>query len=232
MSLQNPAILRLPQTSANAGQTVRVPVMLDARGDEIALAFSVHFSPYMLANPRAELGSDTAAIGSTLTVNDNLALNGKIGVLMDASPTGPSLAAKVCHVADIIFDVLPSASGVSGLEFGSDPVPLGGSDRMANNIVLRFQNGDLVVGDGPSPPPRPISDVGYQGAWVGNPATGNTATPEPSVPIVMLPDGTITHGNLPATGGGIVGPDGTIFGFSPLMLAVIAAVGIYIYSES
>ena len=220
-----PVILRLPQMRAERGSTVAVPVTLDTTGGEAGLGFSVHYQVLGLANPRVELGPD--ASGWTLTINANQTGQGRIGVLMDTDPQAP-LSGGMKHMATITFDVLPNALDANGLEFANTPISLSTADYMANNVATLYQNGDVLIGNAAAPS-RPIQPLGYFGSYNPSPVINPPNTdPLQNEPVINLP------GTTPGTpvNPTHTEPNATIFGMSPLMVAGIAAVGLYIWSES
>lgn len=231
--------LRLPVATGVRGGTLSVPVTVDAVGNEVALMFSLHYQPSQLQNPRVSLGSGGSRF--TLTVNDNGAGSGRLVVLLDADPRDP-LPAGQHHVATITFDIPATATpGASGLNFASSPARLSWSDGLGNNLPALYQNGHAIVladasDNAANYPTAPLhfEPAGYEGSYTGSDPVvvptggGVTGTADPPVPLIVDPNGNITHGNL--GGGNAAG--GTIFGFSPIVIIAAAAVGLYLFSNS
>lgn len=233
----NASVLRLPIVSGVRGSTLSVPVTMDARGDEVAFMFSLHYQPTQLTNPRVSLGSDVG--GFTLTENLNNAGSGRIVVLLDGAPENP-LPAGSRHVATITFDIPANApAGPGGLNFASTPARLSTSDGYGNPLPTRYQNGHaIILADASDSPanypvqPLHLTPAGYEGSY-----TGTTPIQPP-----VGGGGNSGGGNPPDFGGGpttdpltpgdpAAAQPATIFGFSPVVV-IGAAVALYFLSSS
>lgn len=237
--------LRLPVASAVRGGTLSVPVTIDAIGIEVAFQFSLHYHANVLTNPRVTLGSGGG--GFTLTVNDLHTAGGQLAVLVDRDPLSP-LTPGTHHVLTITFDVAANAApGAYGLNFASSPIKLATSDGYAQQFPMAYQNGHAVIladaSDNPANypvPPLHLEPLGYQGSFSGAVPVPIPGVPGPGNPPGGGGGGGSTGGGGGSTGGGGGGstvipgggtPDNTIFGFSPIMLIGIAAVGLWLFSD-
>lgn len=245
-----PAVFRLPVVTGVRGGQVSVPVMLDARGDECAWMFSLHWVAGQLANPRVSMGADVS--GFSLTVNDYHVGNGQLVILMDTDPRTP-IAAGTRHVVTVTFDIPATASpGVTGLNFAGRPRPLATSDGYGLEVVTAYQNGYVVVlasatdsaSNYPTPPLH-IEPIGYEGSYSGSSpirppvssGSGTSAQAPPAPPLYIDPSGTISHVPPPGLAAGAretpggLGIPATLFGFPTWAVAAAAIGGIFLFSS-
>ena len=111
----------IASTNGTAGSTVSVPVMLDARGNENTIAFSLQFAPALLTDISCAVGNLPA--GASLILNTNRSEEGKLGILL-ALPTGQNVTSgtyQLCVFNARIAPNIGSASSAS-LWFGDVPI--------------------------------------------------------------------------------------------------------------
>jgi hypothetical protein len=128
--LDNPRVLFVPETFGHAGAFVRVPVELQAIGDEHAVAFSLQFDPAQLSNPRVT----NVAAGAALAIDTNELATGSIGASLTAPPRATFGTGHVT-LAEFIFVTAPGHATIETFAgFGTSPVTR--SVRDTNDLVL------------------------------------------------------------------------------------------------
>jgi hypothetical protein len=136
-----PATVRIVGASGTAGQAVTVPVVLVANGNENAVGFSVDYSPTLLTNAGAVVGS--GAPGASFVVNPNQA--GQIGIGV-ALPSGTTFAPGTQEVARISFVAAASSTNFNAnLTFGDVPTKRLISDAKANPLPANFAGGQVAL---------------------------------------------------------------------------------------
>ena len=73
--------MRVVSTNATAGGPVTVSIELDSMGDEVAASFTLDYDPTIFSYQFTTMGSGTPS-GTTLSLNTNEVLNGRLGVLV------------------------------------------------------------------------------------------------------------------------------------------------------
>jgi hypothetical protein len=129
------------------GQAGTVQVVLEARGNENALGFSLNFDPAQLVFAGATAG--TAANGAVLNVNASQAAEGRLGFVL-ALKANQSFAAGSQQVINLTFRPTPSASGNSAISFGDQPVVREISDPNASALAAEYINGAATMAPLPS----------------------------------------------------------------------------------
>jgi len=190
-------------TNAAAGQTVTVPVLLVANGNENALSFSLDFDPATLAFTGAALGS--ASRSGTLLLNTNRLTAGRLGVLL-ALPTEAVFAPGPQEVVLLSFAAALLATNTStALSFGDDPTARQLSDAEGDALPADWSGGTgslaAVQYEG-DVSPRPDGDqavtvtdwvlVGRYAAGLDYPTNASEFQRADCAPRSTLGDGAIT----------------------------------------
>lgn len=137
------AVVRAVNTSGNAGQTLSVPIVLPANGNENGIGFSLNFYPSQLTYQDVQLGSGAA--GYSLVLNTNQAAAGRVGVLVSA-PFGAAFAAGSQEVVRVLFlPPVSTNSRTATLSFADQPVVRQLSDAMGNTLPSTFLSGMLSI---------------------------------------------------------------------------------------
>lgn len=137
------AVVRAVNTSGNAGQTLSVPIVLSANGNENGIGFSLNFYPSQLTYQDVQLGSGAA--GYSLVLNTNQAAAGRVGVLVSA-PFGAAFAAGSQEVVRVLFlPPVSTNSRTATLSFADQPVVRQLSDAMGNTLPSTFLSGMLSI---------------------------------------------------------------------------------------
>jgi hypothetical protein len=112
--------VRIGSTAALPGDTVSLPVIFSAQGDETALGFSLDFDPSLLAYRDASPGSDSNGLSVILSTNS--ASLGRVGVYA-MLPPGERFAPGARELLVARFDVDPDpATPSTFVGFGDLPV--------------------------------------------------------------------------------------------------------------
>jgi hypothetical protein len=138
-----PAPVRVVSTSAIAGGSVTVPVVLVGNGNENALGFSLNFDPSMLTYRGIALGSDAA--GATLIVNANQTGGGNLGVALAlaAEAMFPSGTQELVQVSFTVSAVTNAAS--TTISFGDLPIGRQLSDPPGNALPATYTAGSVSI---------------------------------------------------------------------------------------
>ncbi len=140
------------------GEILFVPVSLNAQGNENAFGFSVHFDPSRLSYRGFTAGKAFAS--SAPIINAGQQGEGKVGILQ-ALPSGQSLATGFVIVGQMEFHVLPPAAGQkTEILFGDTPVAREVSDATANILEVTWVGGSVTV---PGPQPKRLTEIGISG---------------------------------------------------------------------
>jgi hypothetical protein len=142
-------VVRVLDTSVNAGNLVTVTIELAAQGDENALGFSLNFDASKLTYSSAAAG--VGAVGATLNVNASQVGLGRLGIAL-ALPAGQAIAAGNRALVAVTFSAASEASGLAALTFGNIPIPQEVSDSVANSLTATFTGGTVTINGGASGP--------------------------------------------------------------------------------
>ena len=115
------------------GLSCTVQIVLQAQGNENAVAFSLEFDPAQFHYAGASSGS--AMAGGTLNVNSLNAQAGRLGVLLALRP-GSSFAAGNAALLTLTFR--SSGSANAPILFADQPIPRGVSDAQASELASDF----------------------------------------------------------------------------------------------
>jgi hypothetical protein len=130
------------------GNSITVPIVVQAQGSENAFGFSVDYNPGLLTYGSASLGS--GGNGMTLIENDTQAAQGRIGFVL-ALPAGQTLPAGNQTLLNLQFTA--AADGTATFSFGSQPVPRQISSAQAKvfNTTYTGATTQIVPGDALNP---------------------------------------------------------------------------------
>jgi len=196
--------ISIPQVTPSADSVLRIPIVLNAAGDEVGLEFGVTYNPEKYAFKYFVLSDAPYGTGYGSSTGGGFA---NIGI------TGSSPYSAGQHtIGELALDVIGGSDVYPVIEL----VSASARDAGGNALDTTF----------------------YSANSAGVSADAPQLTP---VGAVINPDGTITVGHIdPATGQvhvatrpqtGATKDDGTIFGFSPLMLGVIAVGAIFLLKK-
>lgn len=139
-----PVVVRLADVAAVAGGEAVVPVQLEARGQENAVAASVTFDSALLALAGVALDPAMPA-GSSLIVNSNSAAVGRLGFAV-ALPANTTFPAGLQNLVQVRFAVAPVLNPVSiPVGFGDQPTTRQVADALAGALPAVFVPGTVTV---------------------------------------------------------------------------------------
>lgn len=153
-------VVRVVGSTVSPGGDVQVPVQLISNGDENTIAFTLVWEPGILTLGSLTAGADAGS--ASLTVNTNLAGQGKAGVLI-ALPAGARHRAGTNELLRVGFRCSPGTAGGAGLEIGFAD-DLGYREVVsteADVLAARFEAGIVTVNAGIEGDlqPRPSGDL-------------------------------------------------------------------------
>jgi hypothetical protein len=138
-----PAVVRVLDTTAQAGRSVTVPIVIVANGNENAIGFSLNFSPSQLSYETVSLGG--GIFGGMLIFNASEAANGKLGVAVSL-PAGATLTAGLQELALVTFrPAILTNSVVSPIGFGDSPIGRQLSDAPGNSLPANYTAGNVTI---------------------------------------------------------------------------------------
>ena len=142
-----PRAIQAGSVTAPAGQTVLVPLLLTAAGDENAASFSLDFDPQELAYMTFKAGAD--APGATVVMNTNGASSGRLGVLLALS-AGQTFSVGTHEIMEVEFTTSAASAGrTTQLTFGNQPVAELVADPIAEvALPTPFLPGTITVSSG------------------------------------------------------------------------------------
>ena len=145
-----PAVLTVPETAfmlgstnAMSGNTVIVPVLMNALGVENAFETSVVYDPTKLVLQWVQPGEATA--GAYLQEVDTETNSGYVGfaVLLN---TGATVPAGTQEVAELVFHTLPVTNSTTvNLVFGDNPDPRQLVDNNLDSLPATYQGGTVTL---------------------------------------------------------------------------------------
>jgi hypothetical protein len=124
---------------ANKDGKVRVPVVIDAEGDEASVSFTLGYDPGSLTFESAEPGPD-APSGTVLSLNTEHGESGRLGVLLDSTNAFKGGERRILIITFTLkgrpsadryrFDFLPSVApmSVGGIDGAALPAKFGATD--------------------------------------------------------------------------------------------------------
>ncbi len=135
-------IIRALNTQAAAGQTVVVPIQLDAQGDETSASYTVNFNPNVLTFVRAEIGTGVPT-GADIGTNTTQTADGRVGVLVSTANT---YAKGKRNVLNLTFKVAAGAeTGAYPLTFNDTPTPNGVANEHGEMLTTTFEAGSVII---------------------------------------------------------------------------------------
>jgi hypothetical protein len=213
-----PANVIVSNVTVAAGNTITVPVVLLANGNENAVGFSLNFDPTKLSFADATVGADAAA--ASLLVNSNQLAGGQVGFAIGL-PTDTNFLAGTQEVLLVSFTAAVVGSPTSTtIGFGSVPVTQQLSDAHGNPLAVLFTSGIVSIlaaefeGD---VSPRPNGDrqltitdwvlAGRYAARLDFPTNSSEFQRADCAPRTTLGDGQITVSDWVQTGRYVAGLD-------------------------
>ncbi|MBX2821788.1 MAG: T9SS type A sorting domain-containing protein [Rhodothermaceae bacterium] len=140
------ATIRVADAYATRGSVAKVPIILNGRGIENALGFSLSFDATLLTNPSVSLGKDAGE--AQLQVNDAESMDGILGIAL-ALPSGDTFPLEDQELIVVDFDVQPEASVDSTvIEFIDQPIRREVSDPNASEIAASWLPGTVYLFNG------------------------------------------------------------------------------------
>jgi hypothetical protein len=124
------------------GQSVTVPVNLQAQGDENALGFTLSFDPTQLAYQDAFLADGLT--GVTLQVNAQQEGQGRLGMVLGRS-AGQSFVAGAAVLVQARFTVLGKPGAATAVGFGDAPVLREVVNAKADPLGADYQSGAVRI---------------------------------------------------------------------------------------
>ncbi|MBL9135761.1 MAG: SBBP repeat-containing protein [Verrucomicrobiales bacterium] len=120
-SVFNPRLVEASPVEGVLGSTVDLPVILNAQGDENALAFTLRFDPTTLTNVTVLNGDGIHPSSLTqLLVNPSRISEGRLGVTA-ATDAGVAIPAGAQRILTVRATILPGTKATSAIvEFGDD----------------------------------------------------------------------------------------------------------------
>jgi hypothetical protein len=125
--------LRVGIAERTSSQTLTIPVEFSARGDEVAMSFTLEYDAARLSNPRVMLG-EAAPPRSTLTYN--LREKGRVGILVD-SVNAMSSSAVSQRVIKVTFDLTGADEGEFAFALSGSLAPVSVSDAFGRGRSAR-----------------------------------------------------------------------------------------------
>lgn len=117
--LDNPRAVFVDEFDGHIGGVVRVPINMQALGNENALQFSLLFDPLVLTNARVS----SNMVGTTIQIYTNQVSTGKLGVGLSLA-TNQAVAPGTREWAIILLDAVSTVPDhtITSIGFGSGPV--------------------------------------------------------------------------------------------------------------
>ncbi|MFO1500751.1 MAG: immunoglobulin domain-containing protein [Verrucomicrobiota bacterium] len=112
--------IEVASASVEAGQEVELPLRLVALGDENTAAFSLRFDPAQLQVRSVQAGTALTS-GTTLLVNTNQALHGRVGVLL-GQPVGKTFQPGAQELLSIVVAAVRNNGQPALIDFDDAPV--------------------------------------------------------------------------------------------------------------
>jgi hypothetical protein len=136
--------IRIVDASATPGNTVKIPIMLTAHGNENALGFSLEFDPAILSHPQAKLGKDAGA--AMLRSNDTEIDSGRFGISLKL-PADQAFSARTCEIVIVSFSISANTKAKStSIKFGDRPTLREVADKDAAQLPATWVGGTLKIG--------------------------------------------------------------------------------------
>ena len=138
-----PAAVTVVSTNGVAGNTVALPVVMGANGNENTLAFSLNFDAARLAYAGVTLGS--GAPGGVVMPNTSQTNSGRLGLAVSLPPNS-TFAAGTQEVVEVSFALAVGTNAtVTSVTFGDQPTPRQLLDPQINSLTATFTSGAISV---------------------------------------------------------------------------------------
>ena len=124
------------------GQIVKVPVSLQAQGDENAIGFTLNFDPTQLAYQGTSLAD--GLIGVTLQVNAQQAGAGRLGIVLGRS-AGQTFVAGAVVLVQTRFTVTGNAGATAAVGYGDAPVFREVVNATADSLAVNYLSGAVRI---------------------------------------------------------------------------------------
>jgi len=137
-------IIRAVNTTAVAGGTVSVSIVLVSLGNEASASYTITFPQATLSNPVVALGSGVPA-GTTVLTNANEVAQGRLGILV-ATPN--AYVAGTRQMITVTFNVAATATaGTYPIGFTNSPVGQNVSAVTGGTLLpATYESGNVVIG--------------------------------------------------------------------------------------
>ena len=124
------------------GQIVKVPVSLQAQGDENAIGFTLNFDPTQLAYQGTSLADGLT--GVTLQVNAQQAGAGRLGIVLGRS-AGQTFVAGAVVLVHTRFTVTGNAGATAAVGYGDAPVFREVVNATADSLAVNYLSGAVRI---------------------------------------------------------------------------------------
>ena len=139
------AAFRIDNQNTNAGQTLVVPVRVDAVGNEAGYTFSISYDSTKLTNPQVAIGNG----GGNVVFNANNP--GQIGFSITSFSGGTIAQGNNIALVNVTFTVAGNApNGTTPINFTDTPAPRKASGTDPNTPITQptYSNGVIAIGSG------------------------------------------------------------------------------------
>jgi hypothetical protein len=136
-----PATVRIVSTTAMAGDSVVVPIVLVANGNEAALGFNISFPTQQVTYASVTLGS--GASGATMLPNVSQVTNGRLGIAL-AMPSGTFNAGTQEIVRVQFQSSVANSSNIAHIRFTNAPIVTQVSDANSQPLPAIYSNGTIT----------------------------------------------------------------------------------------
>ncbi len=135
------AALRVGSQSASAGNTVTVPIIVDAFGNETGYTFGLSYDVAKLSNPQVAIGNS----GGDVVFNANTA--GQIGFSVTSFAGGTIAPGNNKVLVNVTFTVAANASGSAAVAFSDTPArrKISGADPNTPILQPTYTDGTVTV---------------------------------------------------------------------------------------
>ena len=147
-----PRVVRASNVTTSAGQTVTVPILVDAEGDETGYSFTLDYNPQILTNTAVTVGNvggTRAFVIGTTNPNDGVA-DGKTTFSVRNFPNTQIAAGNGQILVNVTFQVAAGApAGTTPLTFSGMPTPNSVTNANSQLLATTFAPGQVNI-TGPS----------------------------------------------------------------------------------
>ena len=147
-----PRVVRASNVTTSAGQSVTVPILVDAEGDETGYSFTLDYNPQILTNTAVTVGNvggTRAFVIGTTNPNDGVA-DGKTTFSVRNFPNTQIAAGNGQILVNVTFQVAAGApAGTTPLTFSGMPTPNSVTNANSQLLATTFAPGQVNI-TGPS----------------------------------------------------------------------------------